>query len=442
VPAHGGPARELVSGRAQRILLIVWCCFVLYGSFIPFHFNTDPEFVRARLARVQLFPFQAGVKNFSLLDVVSNVLLFIPFGFLLSGSGVWNARRSWVLRVGTSGLLTLMFTAAIELGQLFSPGRTSSGIDVEAGVGGALIGAVAACLLRQFEEGVDTGVRLAQEEPRLVPIALMVLWLCSDAFYPFALTLDVSTVWHNLTHARLIPFRAGQRVWLDRVVDETVMFAMLSALMSTVLRRRVGGALAAVLAVLAGMAFSGLLEFGKLFFVARTPNVENVILASAGALLGATVVPLAVAWGPIKRRPERALAVVAFALLAYSELTPFSFDLAPSAVARQLGRAEWIPLLSYYGADPQSALFDLWKKLLLSGFWGFAFARLRDATPMGAACAGLVAGGLLEMAQVLTATRIPSISDVLNIGLGAWMGGGVYLRSRGLEIDMRRERAQ
>jgi VanZ family protein len=228
----------------------------------------------------------------------------------------------------------------------------------------------------------------------------------------------------------LIPFRAGQRCWLDRVVDETAMFAMLTALVGSTLRRRVGRALAAVLAVLAGIALSGLLEFGKLFFVARTPNVENVILASTGALLGVTLVPLVMVWRPIKRHPERALAVVAFALLAYSELTPFAFDLSPSAIARQLGRAEWIPLLSYYGADPQSALFDLWKKLLLAGFWGFVFARARDATPGRAACSGLLLGALLEAAQVFTVSRIPSVSDVLNIGLGAWIGGMLNQRYR------------
>ena len=34
--------------RAAQGLLLAYCLFILYGSFIPFHFNFDPNFVRWR----------------------------------------------------------------------------------------------------------------------------------------------------------------------------------------------------------------------------------------------------------------------------------------------------------------------------------------------------------------------------------------------------------
>ena len=135
------------------------------------------------------------------------------------------------------------------------------------------------------------------------------------------------------------------------------------------------------------------------------------------------------AWQPIRKRPEWALAVLALLLLAYSELTPFAFATSSSALATQVGRIEWLPLLSYSRADAQSALFDLWRKLLLSGFWGFSFSWvMSSAAPWRAASAGLVVGGALEAAQLLTIGRTPSVGDALILGLGAWIGGIVYRR--------------
>ena len=413
--------------RLRRVLLVVWCCFIVYGSFIPFRFSADADFVCSNLAKAQFFPFEAGVKKFSLPDVASNILLFIPFGFLLAGSGFRVLGPGWPWRIWAIGALALGFATAIEVGQLFAAGRRSSGIDVEADALGALVGGAGAYLLERYGKQVNACLRAVRAEPGLAPIALVAVWLCSDAFYPFAVTLDVSTAWHNLTHARWIPFREPQAFWLDRVVNEAVVFAILSALIHSALRRHATALTAAVTAVAGVIAFSVALESGKLLVVGRLPNMENVVLASAGAACGVTLAPFLMAWQPIRKRPEWALAVLAL-LLTYSELAPFAFNTSSLAFATQVSRIEWMPLLSYSRADAQSALFDLWKKLLLSGFWGFSLSWVMSSTPWRAACAGLVVGGALEAAQLLTIGRTPSVGDALILGLGAWIGGIVYRR--------------
>ena len=120
---------------------MLWCGFILYGSFIPFRFTTSPEVVRAKLAEVRLLPFEQGRKAFSTSDVVGNVLLFVPFGFLAAGAapGVRGGLRrlsAIALPVGAGALLA----TGIEIGQLFAPGRTASGVDVLANMLGALVG--------------------------------------------------------------------------------------------------------------------------------------------------------------------------------------------------------------------------------------------------------------------------------------------------------------
>jgi glycopeptide antibiotics resistance protein len=67
-----------------------------------------------------------------LLEAVSNVLLFIPFGVALGLRG---------LGIGKSALLALLVSAAFECAQfLFVPGRTTSVDDVLLNVTGAVVG--------------------------------------------------------------------------------------------------------------------------------------------------------------------------------------------------------------------------------------------------------------------------------------------------------------
>lgn len=255
--------------------------------------------------------------------------------------------------------------------------------------------------------------------------------LVADRFYPFAVTLDVSTAWHNLRHAQWEPLATfRRRFWGDVLVDNAVTFALFAALLRAVADRlrRIETTPAAVWTVT--VAFAALLEVGKLGFEGRYPNLDNILLAAAGGLAGITFLPWVTRREPVKAHPGLALLGLAVALLAYAELTPFDFSLAPSAIAAKAARIEWLPLASYYGADPQSALFDLWNKLLLSGLLGFAVLAATGRGRREAAMAGLAVGGLLECAQVLKVTRIPSITDVLIVGVGAYLGGVAQVRYR------------
>ncbi len=423
-------------------LLGLYCLFILYGSFIPFRFTTDPEVVRRHVASVQVYPFQDGKKNFSIPDMASNALLFMPFGALLVISRITaSTDRVQISSIILGGLIAAAFATMIELGQLFSLARTTSLLDIEANTAGAVIGASAAYFLFPSASGRFSGwVRALRQEPAILPLGLVALSLIADRFYPFAITLDVSTAWHGLTHAQWHPFGSfHRRFWGNIVMDTAVNFAFLAALLRHVSERRWPGFQWAGTAWLTATFFAASLEAGKLFFVGRYPNVDNVILAAAGALAGVALIPLIGRWTPVKAHPGRALLMLALALLAYSELTPFDFALTPSAIAAKLLRIEWLPLASYYGADPQSALFDLWNKLLLSGFLGFSFCLATKKGLWEAAVAGLIVGGFLESAQILTVTRIPSVSDVLIFGAGACIGGTAYERHIQLAAGSRQQ---
>lgn len=65
-----------------RYLLAAYCVFIIYGCFIPFHFNFDPNFVRWRWLVFLTESLHEDIARPSLSDIVSNILLFVPFGIL------------------------------------------------------------------------------------------------------------------------------------------------------------------------------------------------------------------------------------------------------------------------------------------------------------------------------------------------------------------------
>ena len=125
--------------------------------------------------------------------------------------------------------------------------------------------------------------------------------------------------------------------------------------------------------------------------------------------------------------------MLAIAILVYFELTPFDWIQSVAELPGRIARIEWLPFGAYYGADPQSALFDLGKKLLLAGPLGFLIAlRRRNQPPVGgqfaAAAAGFILGGILEVAQTLLRSRGPSVTDVLLLTAASSCGALIFER--------------
>jgi hypothetical protein len=74
----------------------------------------------------------------SVLDVIANTLLFVPFGSLFV-LAAWVRRHAAMAAVGLAGL----FGAIAETAQVFSHGRVPSTADVASAILGAAIGALA-----------------------------------------------------------------------------------------------------------------------------------------------------------------------------------------------------------------------------------------------------------------------------------------------------------
>jgi VanZ family protein len=409
-------------------LLVVYVVFVAYGSFFPFNFTYDPHALPRLLdSPLPRLHDASGRRLVSLPDLVSNVLLGVPVGILMIWSGLAGTR--FFTRLAAVIGLDTALASAVEIAQIYLPGRTASHIDVIAQVIGSIGAAVVTHALLAGSER-PAGPRLAaalHRRPALAGLLVVVAVLAADALYPFAVTLDVSTVWENLKAGTWRPLGSlGRAFWPDLVVEKVFAYAAAAVLARAALRGvpvRAAGLLSWIGTTLLAIGLEG----GKLMIVGRAPNVDNILLAAAGGLLGVTVLP-AMARRRIVREHGPALLVAgAVALLVYEELTPFTVIASPQALPARIARIEWVPFTSYYGADVQSALFDLAKKVGLGALVG---AAMRHAWPRPRLLLVLLLGALLEAAQVLQPVHTPAVTDALMIYVGAIVGARLVARNR------------
>ena len=420
--AAGRPADALA-----RWALVAFCAFVVYGSLFPFRFTTNPIAVERALARATRPLFDAGGRRlFSIADVGSNVLLGAPVGLLAVAGGLGG--RSPLARLAVAVALELVFASAVELAQAFTPNRTASALDVVAQVAGAGGGAVAALFAQTAarQPWGATAVRAVRERPGVALALALGAVLAADAFYPFVITLDVSTAAANLRAARLRPLGSLSRgFWPDLLVEKAALAAALAAAcrvaLTPVLAR---GAAAGAWALT--VAFAAALEIGKLGFVGRSPNVDNALFAGLGAVAGVLIAPV-LGRPAVRARAPALLVLAAVTVLAWEELTPFDVTASLAAAHAKAARIEWLPFGSYYGAEAQSALFDLGKKLGLGAFLG---AALRATGWRWPAAWGLALAAALEALQVFQVSHIPALTDVLDIGAGAALGAWALDRWR------------
>jgi VanZ family protein len=415
---------------SRRLLLCYWI-FVVYGSFIPFIFNLDPNFVHWRLNFFLSRSLYRGITRWAWADVIVNVGLYAPLGLFALAS----LRRSrWLghspvapLIIGAVGLCAGF---SVELGQTLSPYRSPSMLDALCNGFGALLGAgVGFCLTRPRSRGFGSRVsRLARARPAQALAVVLLCALLAENYYPFTLASGL-TLRFNLAQALRFQFwPATLQGWIDVFFDHGLICAALGFALYHA--RRLSYPSAALGAWLLASFAAAIIEAGTVFFVGSAFQLAEILVSSAGALLGVTIIPVLSSLGAIKARRETILLAAMLALLCYFELRPFDWIHIDELPAK-ISRIEWLPFVDYYWARPQVALFDLAKKLFLALPLGYLFAA---ASPMRQASRrSIYAAGfsgfvilLLETCQLGVGSRVTSITDVLSFTSGAWVGAQAF----------------
>jgi hypothetical protein len=86
------------------ILLFVWGFFIIYGTLLPFDLSEPADRVHDRMRQLWEQPWRPSSRT----DLVSNVLLFMPWGFLIS---VWATDR----KIHPAAMVTAAISSAAIL---------------------------------------------------------------------------------------------------------------------------------------------------------------------------------------------------------------------------------------------------------------------------------------------------------------------------------------
>jgi VanZ family protein len=407
------------------VLLVLWGLFIVYGTMLPFDFSASGEQVREKLGRLAEHPWRVGSRT----DVISNVLLFMPWGFLLA---IWRAGRkaSFVAAVVLAVVTGAALSAAVEVGQLFAPSRTTSFVDLATNTLGSTLGALIGwpSALRIWPGLSDRIRRLVAVRPMAACALATAAGLVFAGLAPFDVSLDVGDLKAAVAKARPIPFGPPLRgptpppepwSW----AGEFLSWALVGGLAALAAREsgwRGARALGVVVAISGALGLA--IEAVQVVIPSRAIDMTSVVLALLGSAVGASVVGRS-ASGSARRWILPALGIWG-AIVALSALTPPDFAWPDPPLLRP---ERFVPFWSYYNRTSVADLADLLGQVLSfvpAGALLAAHSARRSLA--GAALIGLGCGAVLEFGQIFLPGRTAELTDVLASAVGAGMGWGLW----------------
>jgi glycopeptide antibiotics resistance protein len=203
-----GPPRKYLGTGTFALLTVGYLFIVVYGSLVPFHYRPlSWEESFARWDQVLQLPLGMDSRT----DFATNVLLFIPLGFLSVGTLAVNRGRLISCLAGLAVIpLCAALSAAIEFTQLWFPPRVTSMNDVLGETIGAVIGAatwvIAGQGLTQYARSAWAAWGPENLAVRLLPAYLFFLVVVH--VMPLDLTISPGELYHKWKEGRiiLIPF--------------------------------------------------------------------------------------------------------------------------------------------------------------------------------------------------------------------------------------------
>jgi glycopeptide antibiotics resistance protein len=406
-------------------MLLLWGLFIVYATMLPFDFSAGSDLIQARLRRIWDHPLKGG----SWSDVTSNVLLFMPWGFLLA---VWLAGRgtSYTAVLALALLSGAFLSALVEIVQLFAPIRYISAIDVVTNTFGSSVGALIGWPWARWQWPI-LSVRIRQllaARPvtgcALANTALLMI----AGLSPTYASSSPSDLRAALKAARLIPF--GPRLegpapppkpssWEGELLTWTLaggLFALAAQEWGRHGKKAIGWSVALAF----GLSLA--IETIQVVIPGRDVDMTSVALALLGSTLGAWLV--ARFEGRDARRwitPALGIWGVSAGLSAWS---PPRFDW-PAPPLWRLERV--VPFWSYFGSRSLGDLADVvGQAMVFVPLGALLAARSWRRSFPATVLVGLAVGIVLEIGQLFVPSRVADISDALSAAAGAGLGWALW----------------
>lgn len=467
-------------GFARRhffFALIGYLAFVVYGSLVPFHYQSQPwgeavahfksvlagadgeSHVESQVTTIigRLRAILSLRESHSRSDFAANVLLFLPIGFLVLG---WLSvdRSRWVALAWMPPVFILccMLSIAIEFTQTFFPPRTPDLFDILGESVGAFLGAIAwigfgqkitrSCRAIWSPYTTDFSQLLAGYLAFLVLVEVL----------PLDLTLSPVEIYHKYREGRiqLVPFAIlpGDRWdWWEKQVWHVALFFPVGWLLG--FRGKLGREARNWQRVIGiGLLISAFVEFLQIFVVSRNVESGDIITGSFAVLGGWLVsspavdrnslpaffgLPLqdsstpGVPDGVVVPRGEGKVRLFVLAIwlavIIFVNWRPFDFQFQMEMARNRVEHISWLPFADYYENGYQNFLHQVVRKTLLFvplGLLGVVIVPVsfRGRTSLIAGFLVFLIALILEVGQIFLPTRYPSVTDIILETAGGVVG--------------------
>lgn len=331
----------------------------------------------------------ADFNRFIFRDIVVNIALYVPAG--VTGHLAFRRFGKMWLSLAAPVLICTVWSASIEMIQLFVPGRDTSALDLATNMIGSIIGVILAVALEDIlvlrrSRLISMQSRRQLNSPDRAAVALLFCWL-TWLWFPLFPVMGRTMLLHKadlFLHGPLaqpVPFSSAMLAWM--AAGNLLQVAALRP------ARR-------------WLAFSlGLIPF-QLFILDRQP----VLAAFAGAVAGAACFAL---FQPMRKAHRfaywQATAWAFLAVIVFRGLSPFHFTSTAAPF-------EWIPFSGFLNMNWQSGIQVIAEKF----FWyGTAIWLMRRSGLRAVTATVLVAAVLLgiEFAQTHLPGHVAEITDPL-----------------------------
>ena len=429
------------------LLAVLFVAFAAYGSFVPLRLRHVglADAVR-QFAATPL----VSVRRASGSDFITNVLLFVPIGFLLLGAFADRSRGLAVALLLPVVAVGAALSMAIEFGQIFVQGRTPSWNDVVAETLGGFIGAVAWVALGSgIVEWLAKLFRSESQSDQAYRIlgAYVGVWAVLGLL-PFDFTVRLEELAGKFRAGRIVfePFTAG---WTLRDAGGTLLMAVPLGAFGVVAARARRIAQPTVVGLVLGLAVALAIEGAQLFSYSRTADATDLIMSATGVCLG---VVLAARWadgptaasciGPGFRLWPVAALLLWCVTIVIRHWSPFDFVTYTEYIKGRIPQMMRVPFYSYYWGFAPYVLIDATTKLLMAVPIGALLQLIWQPQTrlwrwVMAAGIVLLSGALflgLELGQLMLPSRVPDQTDVyvgtLGAVIGVWLVALVTRRRR------------
>lgn len=443
------------SGDIYKYLSVLTALFIAYNTLIPFRPYLEPWKILRNIHRIDWIPFLHNGAMVSLTDIIGNIILFVPLGFLLYLylSHRWPGR----VRIVPIVVIGAILGTAIETLQLFFRYRVTSTHDVINNTFGTFLGVLAAILyVRYLEKRIERGLRqILQHEPLTLLILLLVAGGLFSSLLPFNLSITISDFKHSLKNTNIEPFgmyTLGQYLGVTGAGEQNSAFQW-SALIQNIMFYMMYGYLVlyayfkywkgrpralwkwAVLTVV----LVPLLELLQIMIRSRFSDINDLIAGYTGITLGSVLFYLSrrKAWflksNDLQIRHFFPILAVYAAFIGIDSFHPFNFSLSPEVIRDDLELRNLVPFYQYYKVTSLWNIYDVLKTFfmtvplgLIAGYYmrdRYDYPRLLPRL----AIVGVVLGSFLESAQLFLETRTADITDVIFIAAGL-IAGFIFYR--------------